>query len=176
VDPLLTRELVAAGLILVGFGIAIGVARAILRRRHDRRYGELVAADRAGSTDRPIVSEEYRIAGRPDAVRRLPDGRQVPVEIKHRTTPREGPPRSHRIQVAAYCLLIESATGRAPPYGVLRYSDGGEFRIVWDARARDELLGLRVAMDRPYRGEATPSPARCARCPWRNGCDVRAPG
>lgn len=83
--------------------------------------------------------------------------------------------RSHRIQVAAYCLLIESATGRAPPYGVLRYSDGGEFRITWDAPARAELLELRAAMGRPYRGEATPSAARCSRCPWRTGCDARFP-
>src|ERR1700691_3281719 len=76
VDLVLTREIVAGGLILLGFGIAVGVARALLQRRHDRVYGELVAADRAGSTDRPIVSREYRIAGRPDSVRRLPDGRE----------------------------------------------------------------------------------------------------
>jgi CRISPR-associated exonuclease Cas4 len=170
----LTFELVATGLVVLGLAIAVGATWALLRRRHDRGYGELVATDRAGSTDRPIVSEEHRISGRPDAVRRLPDGREIPVEIKHRATPRGGPPRSHRVQVAAYCLLIESATGRAPPFGVLRYSDGGEFRIPWDARARAELLVLRAAMDRPYRGAATPSPARCARCPWRASCDARA--
>jgi CRISPR-associated exonuclease Cas4 len=98
----------------------------------------------------------------------------VPIEIKHRATPRGGPTRSHRIQVAAYCLALESMTGRPPPYGLLRYSDGGEFRVPWDAAARAELLDLRAAIGRTYRGEATPSPARCARCPWRAGCDVRA--
>ncbi|HXQ93838.1 MAG TPA: PD-(D/E)XK nuclease family protein [Thermoplasmata archaeon] len=173
-DPGLIRLAAAFGLVLIGLVLAAVVGRALLRRGLDRRHGALVAVDRAGTRDPPIVSEEHRIVGRPDGLRRLPDGREIPIEIKHRATPRGGPTRSHRVQVAAYCLAIESATGRAPPYGVLRYSDGGEFRIAWDDRARSELLELRSAMARPYRGEATPSPGRCARCPWRAGCDVRA--
>jgi hypothetical protein len=33
---------------------------------------------------------------------------------------------------------------------------------------------VRAAVAEPYDGRATPSTARCARCPWRDGCDVRA--
>jgi CRISPR-associated exonuclease Cas4 len=174
VDPTLIRVL-AAVVVLLGAALAIAAGWALLRRAHDRRHGDLIASDRPGARDVPIASEEHRIVGRPDAIRRLPDGREIPIEIKRRPTPRGGPMRSHRVQVAAYCLVIESSTGRAPPYGVLRYSDGGEFRIPWDTAARAELLSLRAAMGRPYRGEATPSEARCARCPWRPGCDARFP-
>ena len=174
-DPALTQALAARALVLLGIVIAVVVGRALLLRRRDRRDGELLSVDREGAPGRRIASEEYRVVGRPDALRRLADGREVPIEIKRRRTPRSGPLRSHRLQVAAYCLVIESATGRAPPYGVLRYSDGGEFRIPWDAPARSEVLGLLAAMRRPYRGEATPSPGRCAGCAWRRGCDARAP-
>ena len=172
-DPSVTRALEALGLVLLGLAIAFVAVAALLRRRRDRRHGTLLSVDRG--LERPIVDPEHGIVGRPDAVRRLPDGREVPIEIKRRPTPRGGPLRSHRVQVLAYCLLLESATGRSPPYGVLRYSDGGEFRVPWDRAARAELLTVRAQILRPYRGEATPSPGRCRHCPWRSGCDARAP-
>jgi CRISPR-associated exonuclease Cas4 len=175
-DPGLIRLLLAAGLVLAGIALAIGVVRSFLLRRRERRDGTLLSVDRSRSAGPSLSSEEFRLAGRPDGLRRLPDGREVPIELKHRPTPGRGPLPSHRIQVLAYCLLVESSTGRAPPYGVLRYSDGGEFRIAWDRAARSEVLELLAGLRRPYRGEATPGPARCARCAWRDGCDVRAAG
>jgi CRISPR-associated exonuclease Cas4 len=167
-----TPELVALGIVVVGLLLAAVALKLLSDRRRDQRWGSLVAID-AGA---PMMlrSERYRISGRPDAVRRLADGRLVPIERKSRTTPPHGPPRSHRVQVWAYCLLLEESSGVAPPYGVLRYSDDGEHRVRWDAAARAELLGLRAEMDRPYDGRATPSPGKCARCRWVAGCDARA--
>jgi CRISPR-associated exonuclease Cas4 len=104
----------------------------------------------------------------------LSDGRLYPVEIKSRAAPPAGPPRSHLVQIAAYCLLVEETTGRAPPFGVLRYSDGGRFRVPWDGATRASLLALRAELDRPYDGRARPSPGRCRGCSWRESCDVRA--
>ena len=173
-DPDLTRVLGAALLVALGVGLALFAIRSSLLRRRARRDGALVSVDRASASGPSLSSSEHRLVGRPDALRRLPDGREVPIEIKHRATPRGGPTRSHRVQVAAYCLLIEDTTGRAPPYGLLRYSDGGEFRLPWDDRARAELLEVRASIALPYRGAATPSPARCARCAWRDGCDARS--
>jgi CRISPR-associated exonuclease Cas4 len=164
----------AAALTVAGLVILLLGVRSLLVRRRETRTGALVAVDE-GPTPVPLLrSYQYGIVGRPDALRRLADGRLVPVEFKSRSTPAHGVPRSHRIQVAAYCLLVEETTGRSPPYGVIRYGDGGGFRIRWDARARDELLALRDDLERPYDGRATPSPARCLRCPWRDVCDVRA--
>jgi CRISPR-associated exonuclease Cas4 len=172
--PSLNDVLLPAVVVVIG-GVIAGLAlRELLARRRDDRLGSLVAID-AGSA--PLLrSTRYRLSGRPDVLRRLPDGRVVPGELKSRPTPNRGPPRSHLVQVAAYCLLVEETTGTSPPFGVLRYSDGGEFRIPWDRSARDELLRLRFELDRPYDGRATPSRAKCARCPWREVCDARAPG
>jgi CRISPR-associated exonuclease Cas4 len=154
-----------AGLVLVAWAL-----RALSERRRDNARGLLVAVD-AG---RPVTlrSDRYRLVGRPDELRRRRDGRVVPVELKSRSAPGNGPARSHAVQLWAYCLLVEEATGVPPPYGVLRYSDS-EFRLRWDAEARRELLAVRSEIDRPYDGRATPSRARCARCPWVTGCDAR---
>jgi CRISPR-associated exonuclease Cas4 len=169
--PPLNPDLFALGLMLLGLGLAVWGLRALAARRRDGALGTLVAID-AG---RPAAlrSERYRIQGRPDAVRELPDGRWVPVEVKSRASPSSGPSRSHLVQVWAYCLLVEETTGRSPPFGVLRYSDQ-EFRVRWDAEARHDLLALRAELFRPYDGRASPSRARCARCAWFSVCDVRA--
>lgn len=168
--PAVNPDELAVGVLLVGLLLAAWAARALAARRRDRTAGQLVAVD-AG---RPMTlrSERYRMTGRPDAVRQLADGRLVPVEVKSRSSPPGGPTWSHVTQVRAYCLLVEETTGTVPPYGVLRYADQ-EFRIRWDARARSELVHVREEMLRPYDGRATPSRAKCARCPWAPACDVR---
>lgn len=161
----------AIALALVGLAISAWALRALSDRRQDSALGRLVAVD-AG---RPATlrSERYRLSGRPDALRSLPDGRLVPVEVKSRPTPGRGPTRSHVVQVRAYCLLVEETTGRPPPYGVLRYADG-EFRVRWDPVARRELTALRDELSERYDGRATPSRGKCARCAWFGVCDARA--
>jgi CRISPR-associated exonuclease Cas4 len=170
------NELAAWGILA---GVVVGVAlllwgiSELYQRYEGRRYGRLEYVDTPATSER-LVSERYRLVGRPDEVRRRPDGRPVPVEWKSRPSPRDGPPRSHRLQVGAYCLLLEDLTGFSPPYGVLRYGDGSEQLVVWDERARDEVLRVREALLRPYDGRADPSPGKCAGCRWRPGCDARA--
>lgn len=167
----LTVPVVVAGVVaVVGVALAVWALRALSQRRDDSARGRLVAVDAGRPTT--LRSERSGLVGRPDELRRLRDGRVVPVEFKSRSTPPRGPTPSHVVQVRAYCLLVEEATGVAPPYGVLRYSDG-EFRVRWDDRARDELLSVRAELLRPYDGRATPSRARCARCPWFAACDAR---
>jgi CRISPR-associated exonuclease Cas4 len=172
--PLSLPDLGAVAAVLLGIVVGAAAIRGLSQRRRSRAAGTLVEVDRMDGSRPPMRSERYRLAGRPDELRRLPDGRLIPVEIKSRSTPTSGPPLSHRVQVEAYALLVEETTGRAPPFGVLRYSDGGEFRIPWDTSARYELLALREAVARPYEGAARPSPGRCRRCRYRDSCDVRA--
>ena len=170
--PLLTTPAVLAGVVVVvGLILAAWALRALGRRRQDNARGQLVEVDAGRAAT--LRSERYRLAGRPDELRRLSDGRLIPVEFKSRATPPRGPSPSHVVQVRAYCLLVEETVGTVPPYGVLRYSDG-EFRVRWDAGARQELLALREELLAPYDGRATPSRARCARCPWVGVCDARA--
>jgi CRISPR-associated exonuclease Cas4 len=170
--PSLSELEVLALLILVGAILVAVALRALVARHRDLALGTLVAVDAGAS--KLLRSPRYRLSGRPDALRRLPDGRVVPVEIKSRTAPARGPPPSHVAQVRAYALLVEETTGVAPPFGVLRYSDGAEFRVAWDARARAEILSLRAELDRPYDGRASPSPGKCAGCRWRDVCDASA--
>ena len=171
--PALTDAALAIAAIVVGAVTVASTVRVLARLRHDRRNGSLWAVDRDRATE--LWSERYRLVGRPDAIRRLADGRFVPVEVKSRPAPVRGPPYSHRVQVWAYCLLVEEASGRSPGYGLLRYSDR-EFRVPWGAAEREELLELRRDLSRPYDGRARPSPARCAGCRWREGCDAAAAG
>ena len=121
-------------LALVGLGLVVWGASELHRLIAGRRYGQLESVDVRGS-GRRWESERYRLVGRPDELRRRADGRPVPVEWKSRSAPPAGPPSSHRLQVLAYCLLLEDVTGFSPPYGVLRYADGVEVRVLWDARA-----------------------------------------
>jgi CRISPR-associated exonuclease Cas4 len=156
---------------IVGAAVVVVSARSLWHRHRESRWGTLDAIDAGRS--RTLRSERYRLVGRPDVLRRAPDGRLVPVEVKARAAPPAGPYPSHRIQLWAYCLLVEEADGRPPPFGVVRYADR-EFRIPWDARARAELIAVRGAVAIPYDGRANPSPARCGGCRWAPSCDRRA--
>ena len=158
--------LLAGGVVVVGLSL-----RELLARAREGRHGVLEAVD--AGVPLTLRSERYRLVGRPDAIRRLPDGRRVPVEVKHRTAPAAGPFPSHLAQLRAYCLLLEENDGRPPPYGVLRYADR-EFRVAWNAAARREIVALRRSVDRPYDGRATPSVGRCGGCRWAARCDARA--
>ncbi len=160
--PLLPWLLLAAGVVAFAAG-AVSLARG----RAERRLGSLVSVDVGPS--RALRSERYRLVGRPDAVRRRPDGTFVPVELKHRPYPAGGPFPSHTIQLAAYCLLLEEATGRAPAFGVLRYDDR-EVIVPWDAPLRRRLLALLVEVRAEYDGRADPAPAKCAGCSWSPEC------
>lgn len=167
-------EAVAGTALVALLLISIGIA-SLARRSREARHGILVAVD-SGHRGRKLTSERYRLVGTPDELRRRPDGRIVPVEWKSGRAPLGGPHRSHRVQVAAYCLLVEETEGRPPPYGVLRYGDGSEFTVPWDAPARAAVLAGRRELDRPYDGRADPSPGKCAGCRWRPGCDASAVG
>ncbi len=87
-----------------------------------------------------MVSDRWGLTGRPDELRRLPDGTIIPVEIKSCRLPRSGVPYpSHRVQLLAYCALVEETYGHRPPFGVLAYGDGREVAVAWDEKARIEL-------------------------------------
>jgi CRISPR-associated exonuclease Cas4 len=163
-------------LILLLVAVALGAYGAYRLKQlwGEQSLGRLVSVDTGPGSGPTLRSPRWRIAGRPDEIQELRDGRWVPVEWKTRSAPRGGPLPSHRVQLLAYCLLCEEAKGSAPPYGILRYGDGIEFKVPWDASARSELWRLRSEMARRYDGRASPSPGKCAGCRWRDGCDARA--
>ncbi len=167
----MSAELVAIGVLGAGALLVGGGALALVRRARESRVGTLLRVE----TDGPLLlrSPRFRLAGRPDELRRAPDGAIVPVEYKHRPYPSRGAFYSHTVQLWAYCLLIEETTGRSPPFGVLRYQDREE-RVAWNAAARSALLDLRRRALAPYDGRAEPSVGKCSVCAWTDRCDASA--
>jgi CRISPR-associated exonuclease Cas4 len=158
-------------LILAGLWLR-GRARA-LRRRSGLPPGRLVYRDTRdwAPCERPLFSPQYRLAGRPDYL--VQHGQVlVPVEVKSGPAPAE-PYRSHLLQLAAYCLLVEETEGRAPPFGILRYADH-TFEVDYTDALRAELLWtldeMRASLRAPAVRRDHDEPARCAACGFRSTC------
>lgn len=172
-DPL------AALLILV---LVLIIAWALYRALFPRALpGPVVAVD--GPTTPSTVgrvatmsSRVHGLTGRPDELRRAPDGRTVPVEVKSSRGPPPGRPPylSHVLQLYAYCQIVEDRNGAPPPYGLLIYNDGIPRKVAWDDRARGELMGWVSQFRSPYRGAASPSVPKCRNCAYAPVCDRSA--
>lgn len=125
----------------------------------------------------PYYSEAWGLTGRPDYVLRH-RGSLIPVEVKAGRTPQE-PYEGHVLQLAAYCLLLEEAEGRAPPYGLLRYPEA-TFRVPFDGRLRQRVVGvleeMRAAEERGGIPRGHHEPARCRACGYWDVCDQRLKG
>ncbi len=137
--------------------------------------GRVIYADTSDwrATNKPLFSEYYRLAGKPDYLVR--QGRQmIPVEVKSSLAPQDGPRRSHVLQLAAYCLLVEENYSQRPKYGIVKYADR-MFEIDYTDQLRSALLQvLDLMRDDLARGAATRShheAARCVHCGYRHECD-----
>jgi len=165
-----------AVLFLIAGLVALVLSRAA-REESGLPRGEVMYSDtRAwGPVEKPLFSSVYRIAGKPDYL--VKDGRAiVPIEVKSSRMPRDGPRASHVMQLAAYCLLVEEAHGRRPPYGIIRYADE-TLSIEYTDRLRSSLLDvldeMRLASSEDAAHRSHSDPPRCAGCGYRHACDER---
>lgn len=111
------------------------------------------------------------LAGRPDYLVEI-DGRLIPIEVKSGKA-HAGPRRSHRLQLAAYCRLVEAVHARRPPYGILRYADRS-YTIPYTGETDHELTAVLGAMrlaGAELADRSHDSPARCRGCSFRETCD-----
>ncbi len=161
-------------LALIGLALLLLSSAALLRRRTGLPWGRVVADDvGAGQTlARPLFARRYGLTGKPDYLVEQ-GGRLIPVELKpSRRASR--PYASDLMQLAAYCLLVEEQTGRAPPYGLLRYAEQS-FRLDYNRRVRDEVLAtlatMRTLLDADDAARSHNDPRRCAGCGFRAACD-----
>ena len=97
---------------------------------------ELVYSDDDKSSDL-LRDEVSGLRGRPDQIVII-DGEFIPVEQKTGKVPKK-PHQSHRLQLLAYISLVETSTGKIPPYGVLRYGDDDVHQVYWDEHAKQHL-------------------------------------
>jgi CRISPR-associated exonuclease Cas4 len=122
---------------------------------------------------RPLFHPELNLSGRPDyVIRRRRD--MIPVELKAASAP-VSPYKSHVLQLAAYCALVEASFGRRPREAVLKYRDRAvaiEYGRPLERLLEDTLHAMRQAEGRqPDRSHESPS--RCRGCGYRAVCDQR---
>jgi CRISPR-associated exonuclease Cas4 len=166
-------------LALIALALALMAAGALARRRTGLPWGRVIADDvGAGRTlQRPLYARRYGLTGKPDYLIER-GGVTIPVEVKPgRRSPQ--PYASDLMQLAAYCLLVEETTGRAPPYGLLRYAEA-TFRLAYTDAVRDELLvtleAMRDLLEEEDAERSHHDPRRCAGCGFNAVCaDSLAP-
>ncbi len=140
-------------------------------RKRSKVRGNITYIGENGSA--PVLrSEAHGLTGRPDYILEI-DGGLVPVEVKTGRVPR-GPLFSHIVQLAAYCLLLESE-GEVT-HGILRYGDV-EHIIAFDENLRSLLL---KKLDEMRTAEALGEvhrdhgrPGKCRSCSRRDHCPER---
>ncbi|MCS6883191.1 MAG: CRISPR-associated protein Cas4 [Oscillochloridaceae bacterium] len=162
------------GGVVLCLGLLLLVFALVLRQRAGLPWGRVAAMDVGAGRplERPLVAMRYRLAGKPDYLIER-GGAVIPVEVKPgRRAPR--PYDSDLMQLAAYCLLVEETTGRAPPWGFLRYADA-TFRLAYTPAVRRRLVALldemQALLDADDVSRSHDDPRRCAGCGFRTLCD-----
>ena len=115
---LLVTLFIVVGILLVWFGRRIVNSAGVAD-------GQIVYMDTHGKgrVTKSLYSKRLGLSGKPDYLL-LRNGVHIPVEVKSSRMPIKGAYRSHKLQVAAYCHLIEEYFGVRPTYGIIKYSDG----------------------------------------------------
>ncbi len=120
-----------------------------------------------------LESETYGLVGKVDCIRRR-DGQIIPYEHKRGRSARstDGTAEtwaSDRIQIIAYCLLVEEHSGREILEGRVRYhADDQMVRVAIDEQARADFQTalqragqLQASIERP---PVTPNERLCVKC------------
>ncbi len=168
--------LLAAVMLLAGIGLYFRAERQ--RRSAGLPAGEVITADVGAwrRSEQPLLSRRYGLVGRPDYVVDTAEG-LVPVEVKSSRLTRPDPYPAHKLQLAAYCLLVEDTTGSRPPYGIVHYANT-TVRLPFTDDLRATLLQTLAAMRqaRPARQvrRSHDDPTRCRRCGFRHACGSEA--
>ena len=120
-----------------------------------------------------LVDDLSGLRGRPDQIV-IVDGEFIPVEQKTGKIP-ERPHKSHKMQLLAYLHLVESTTGRKPPYGVLKYGSENLHTVDWNEENEHQLFSAVKEVQRlMVQGGAERNHNRkgkCESCSRRYACD-----
>ena len=139
--------------------------------------GRVIYADTSqwGKTEKPFYEDSLKLTGKPDYLVETPGG-TIPVEVKNSPAP-PIPHEGHILQLASYCLLVERARGKRPPYGILHYQNR-DFSIDYTPGLESNLLATLAEMRRAEHlrevERSHENPGRCARCGYREVCDDQA--
>ncbi|NOX60525.1 MAG: CRISPR-associated protein Cas4 [Chloroflexi bacterium] len=144
------------------------------RRETGLPAGEIIYADASNwrQSERPLFSQRYLLTGKPDYLVET-GGEIIPVEVKSTHLSGDKPYRSHALQLAAYCLLVEESYGHRPSYGIIQYANK-TIRLPFSDSLRQELFDMMQAI-RSARSASLvrrnhDDPKRCVRCGFRHAC------
>jgi CRISPR-associated exonuclease Cas4 len=139
--------------------------------------GRVVSADTGTwkTMERPLFSALHQLAGKPDYV--VKHGQvTIPIEVKSANAPGDGPRRSHLLQLAAYCLLIEEHYQHRPEYGIIKYADRSfeiDYTPALETALLDTLDAMRANLNEGGAARSHHEPGRCLHCGYRQACDER---
>jgi len=163
--------LLFASTVFVALGVLVRVAAKSQGGAFDLS-GEILYTYAGRSTVDLLVSDRCHLIGRPDFVLEE-HGERIPVERKDRMLTHSGPHESERLQLGAYCLLLEERERRPVHRGRLQYQNTG-LDITFDEALRRNLLAtlaaIQVSADLADVRRSHPSPARCRGCAFRMQC------
>ncbi len=144
------------------------------RKRLGLPAGRIIYTDTRGwgPVQEPLYDRALGLTGRPDYL--VQNGKHtIPVEVKSSQVS-HAPYDSHIYQLAAYCLLVESAFGVRPPYGILHYPNR-TYAIDYTRQLETSLRALLEEIRFQERSKEVDrshdQAARCARCGFRSICD-----
>lgn len=113
-----------------------------------------------------LSAEDVGLSGKVDQVLVYPDG-IVPIELKSGRAPKEGAWENHKIQLAAYALLLENMFRISIDAGYVKYIDEDvSRRIVINAFLKDQVRELVTAVNSLLKSGNLPK-----RCSNKNKCD-----
>jgi CRISPR-associated exonuclease Cas4 len=149
---------------------ALGLVLVVLAKRGRRNRG-LGTGDTVALDDVTLFSERLGLVGRPDRIVREGE-MHIPEEWKP-TAKRVYPP--HRLQLAAYFLLIEEEYGVRPPYGWVVIRDGERVKVQNTEGLRAEALAIAEEIREHRRAIEEEVPvrqpaAKCRACGQRGNC------
>ncbi len=167
--PLLSILLILLGLLLMR-------AASKIKDQTGMPDGRIIYADpgKWKKPDKPLYDAALGLTGRPDyLIRKRND--IIPVEVKSSWAP-SVPYDSHKLQLAAYCLLVQNYYGKRPPYGLLRYRNR-TFRIIFSRQLENQVLDIldeirqQKEQEEVFRSHNHKN--RCLRCGFRYICNQR---
>ena len=123
-----------------------------------------------------LVDHQLGLVGKPDYVMKTRQGSLIPVEVKTGNTP-DTPYDSHKLQLMAYGLLIQSNYAQTPEYGLLHYPDK-DFRVNFTPELETQLVETLEEIRQIEKQDEVParshaSSARCRSCGYREICDQK---
>ena len=125
-------------------------------------------------SEKSIESEKLQLKGIIDRIE-IHKNIYVPVELKTGKMPKEGVWPGHRIQIAAYAMLIEENFNTNVKEGFIRYLDTNETRqIAINPFMKEEIIELTKEIQNLLKNQEIPNYCenrnKCVKCSLRSTC------